>query len=124
MKNKKAAKKANAKPMYLRYEFSDEKGTPEGGDIFEFESRNDVQKMISEIIGVAMADGVSVSIAVGEKSTFYPFLGHMGISQSAAEQEMVTAEVEVTPAPAQKKSKKSKTAPKAAKKAKSKKKKK
>lgn len=114
----------NKKAMYLRYEFSDEKGIPEGGDIFEFESRNDVQKMISEIIGVAMGDGVSVSIAVGEKATFWPFLEKMGISRKAAEQELVTAEVEFVTAPEKKTkagAKKSKTSKKSSKKAQSKK---
>ena len=77
--------------VYLRYEFSDEKGALEGGDIFEFASLKEVQGMVGKILKVANSDRVAVSIVVGEDLPFYGFLGNVGINREDAEKEIVVS---------------------------------
>jgi len=108
-------KKTN-KSIYLRYEFSDEKGTLEGGDIFEFTSMDDIQEMASKILEVAYSDKVAVNLMIGEEKPFYGFLGNVGITREDAEKELVDRDE--APISSNKKSAPKKTSKKASKKAK------
>ena len=90
--------KKTKKDIYFRYEFSDETGRPEGGDIFRYSNMAKVQKMASEILKVAHSDGVAVSLVIGEEKTFFGLLKKSGMNRSAAEKEMVTEEVISLPA--------------------------
>lgn len=85
---KKAIQK-NKSPIYFRYEFSDETGCPEGGDIFQFSSTTELQKFMSEVIDVAESDGVIVSFMVGQGDHFFKFLKNSGLTQKEIEAEMV-----------------------------------
>jgi hypothetical protein len=85
-----ASSKPQAKsPLYLRYEFSDETGELEGGDIFQFSSLLNLKKMMSEVLNVAQSDGVTVSFTIGQDDNFFHFLKNTGLSQKEVEQEMV-----------------------------------
>jgi len=80
----------NGKRMiYLRYEFSNESGKPEGGDIFEYVSTRDAIAMMSKALKVAHGDGVAVHFTVGEEKPFFGFLKAGGLSRKYAESEMV-----------------------------------
>ena len=85
---KKAVQKTQA-PIYLRYEFSDETGCPEGGDIFQFSSLKELQKLLGEVVGVAQEDGVTVSLTIGQADHFFKFLKNTGLSQKEVEKELV-----------------------------------
>jgi hypothetical protein len=96
------------KSIYLRYEFTNEKGMREGGDIFEYSTLNQAQSMISEILKVTLSDGVAVNITLGEDKPFMGFLKGAGLTQEQIDAEKVDfAAVSET---------KKKAAPKAAKK--------
>ena len=90
-------KKKNKSPIYIRYEFSDEAGRPEGADILEIASMKKVQDLAVEILKVAHSDGVSVNITVGEKKPFFAYLKDSGISVAAAEKEMIDTELKAEP---------------------------
>ena len=85
--------KKTKKDIYFRYEFSDETGRPEGGDIFRFPTIARAQKMAAEILKVANSDGVAVSLVIGEEKTFFGLLKKSGMSKKDAEREMVGEEV-------------------------------
>lgn len=85
---KKAVQKTK-NTTYFRYEFSDEKGRPEGGDIFEFSSLAKLQKMLGEVVAVAQNDGVTVSLTIGQADHFFSFLKNSGLSQKEVENELV-----------------------------------
>jgi hypothetical protein len=92
-------KKAKS-PVYFRYEFSDEGGIPEGGDIFEFPSFKNALEMAAEIIKVAQGDQVAVNLTVGLEKPFFGYLGNSGLSRKAAEKEMVNQKDTLAPAKA------------------------
>ena len=95
-------------PIYFRYEFSDETGCPEGGDIFEYSSMAELQKMMSEVLAVAESDGVTVSFTVGQGDHFFSFLENSGLSKKEIENERVDFDLVQVPAvPAKKLAKKS-----------------
>ena len=73
--------------IFLRYEFSNESGQLEGGDIFEFPSNREALAMTSDILKVANQDGVSVHITVGPEKPFHGLLKNYGmtVAQIAAE---------------------------------------
>lgn len=96
--------------IYCRYEFSNETGTPEGGDIFKFSSLKEVQEMASEIIKVAQDDAVTVNITMGGEKPFFGFLKKLGMSQQDIQKEMVDRDL-LDPAPAKKKASKKKASP-------------
>ncbi len=103
--------------VFLRYEFTNESGRPEGGDIFEFTTLGEVQDMVGQILKVAQSDSVTVNLTIGAEKPFFGFLKAVGMSRKDAELEMVPAEL----APVASKSKpKSKSKPAAKKKAKKK----
>ncbi len=85
--------KTTRAPIYFRYEFSDETGRPEGGDIFQFSSLKELQKMLGEVIGVAQEDGVTVSLTIGQDDHFFKFLKNIGLSQKEVAKEMVAPAV-------------------------------
>lgn len=89
---KKAVQKTHD-PIYFRYEFSDETGRPEGGDIFHFSSLKELRKMLGEVIGVAQEDGVTVSFTIGQDEHFFKFLKNTGLSQKEIDKEMVDPSV-------------------------------
>jgi hypothetical protein len=113
--------KKSKNSVYIRYEFSNKAGTPEGGDIFEFTTLSEVQEMVSEVLKVAQIDDVAVNLTIGGKKPFYGFLKKSGMGREQIDSEIV--EVDMAPiakaSPAPKKAKKAK---KAAKKSKAKKK--
>ncbi len=75
--------------IYFRYEFSDETGTPEGADIFEFSNFAKAQAMAGEILKVAHGDQVAVSLTIGREKPFFKFLDSAGLSRKDAEMEFV-----------------------------------
>jgi hypothetical protein len=75
--------------VYVRYEFSNEAGHPEGGDILKFSSVKDVQDFTSEILAVANGDEVTVNLTVGTEKPFFGFLKAAGMNREDAEKEMV-----------------------------------
>lgn len=77
------------KSVFLRYEFSDEKGQLEGGDIFEFPSNHDALAMTNDILKVAHQDGVSVHITVGPEKPFHGLLGSYGMTAKQIAEEKV-----------------------------------
>ena len=83
--------------IYVRYEFSDEKGTPEGGDVFQFTTMNDVLKMTADILKVAHSDGVAVNLTIGEETSFFGFLNEVGMNRKAVEKEMVALDLTSAP---------------------------
>ena len=88
---KKNPKKAAT--VYLRYEFSNEAGKLEGGDIFEFASLSEVQEMTSQIFKVAQSDGVAVNVTIGTEKPFFGFLKNVGLARKDIQMEMVPAEL-------------------------------
>ncbi len=113
---KKAVQKTKS-PLYFRYEFSDEKGRLEGGDIFEFSTVAKLQKLMSAVLDVAESDAVTVNLTIGKDDTFFKFLKNVGLTQKEINAEMVDASMlpalEETKAPKTKKAAASKKAPKA-----------
>ncbi len=103
------------KSVFLRYEFSNEAGQLEGGDIFELPSIREANAMTVDILKVANQDGVAAHITVGYEAPFYGLLKNYGMTPAQIDAEKVTA-----PAP---KAKKSAPAKKAGKKTAKKKKK-
>lgn len=87
-------KKAKS-PIYFRYEFSDEAGLPEGGDIFKLSSMTQVQDMAEDILKVAHADGVTVNLTIGEEVPFFGFLKTVGMSRKEVEREIVGLDLSV-----------------------------
>jgi hypothetical protein len=85
MKNSKSS-------VFLRYEFSNESGRPEGGDVFEFSSLAEVQEMIRKVVLVAQGDKVAVNLTVGIDKPFYGFLGNVGLSRADLQAELVDRE--------------------------------
>lgn len=85
---KKSVQKAQS-PVYFRYEFSDESGRPEGGDIFPFSSMKELKKMLSDVVSVAQEDGVTVSVTIGQDDHFFNYLKNTGLSQKEVDAEMV-----------------------------------
>jgi hypothetical protein len=100
-------------PTFFRYEFSDETGRLEGGDIFEISSVAKVCKMMNEAIEVAENDGVTVSFTIGKGENFFKFLKNTGLNQKELDNEMVPLSLD---APADKKVTKKATKSKVAKK--------
>lgn len=76
--------------IYLRYEFSDEMGHPEGGDIFQFSSPRELQKLMAQILKVAHADGVAVNFTIGEEMPFFGYMKNGGLSREDLSHEMVS----------------------------------
>jgi len=97
-------------PIYFRYEFSDESGKPEGGDIFQFSTQAKVMAMIGKILKVAQSDNVAVNLTIGQEESFFGYLNEMGLSREDAETEMV--DLTIIPAAAKKSSVKKKAAKK------------
>ncbi|MFL5814166.1 MAG: hypothetical protein ACJ763_11365 [Bdellovibrionia bacterium] len=77
------------KSIYLRYEFTNEKGMREGGDIFEYSTLTQAQEMISEILKVTLSDGVAVNVTLGESKPFMGFLKGAGLTQEQIDAEKV-----------------------------------
>src|SRR5690242_4934426 len=98
--------KKSKNTIYVRYEFSSESGSPEGGDILQFTSEKDVQEMVAEILGVSHSDRVTVNLTIGEKTPFFGFLKKVGMSKESIEKEMV--DLDKVSLPKQKKSAKKK----------------
>lgn len=96
--------KKTKKSICLRYEFTNEKGVREGGDIFEYSTLKQAEAMISEILKVTLSDGVAVNITFGETKPFVGFLKDIGLTQAQVDAEKV--DLAATSAP------KKKTAPK------------
>lgn len=78
--------------IFLRYEFSDETGNPEGGDVFEFSSPREFQSMLGQILKVAHADGVAVNLTIGEETPFFGYMKNGGLSREDISREMVSKE--------------------------------
>jgi hypothetical protein len=112
--------KNSKKPIYVRYEFSNEAGRPEGGDILTFSTLEALQAFAAEALEVSLGDEVAVNLTIGREPAFFGFLKSVGISRKVAEEEMVTLQSE---APATKKKSTAKSTTKAAKKVSSSKKK-
>ena len=81
--------KTNKTPIYFRYEFSDEAGRPEGGDIFQFTSLRELLEMTAKVIQVAKGDKVAVNFTIGEQEPFFGFLNDAGLTHDDLEAEMV-----------------------------------
>ena len=77
--------------IYIRYEFSDESGTPEGGDILCFSSMKEIQDFTSEILAVAHGDQVSAAATIGREKPFMGFLSSVGVSKKNIEKERRSA---------------------------------
>jgi hypothetical protein len=75
--------------IYFRYEFSNEAGSPEGGDIFQFSTLTEVQEMTTEILKVAQSDNVAINLTIGEEKPFFGFLKKVGMSRQDVEKEIV-----------------------------------
>lgn len=93
--------KKTKKSVYLRYEFSNESGGLEGGDIFEFPSNREALAMTSDILKVANQDGVAVHITVGPANPFHGLLKNYGMTAA-----QISAEKVAPPAAAAKNAKK------------------
>ncbi len=98
--------KNNKKTIYLRYEFSDETGTLEGGDVVRYDSLEDIQEIISQIAEIAHEDGVAVNLTIGKEKPFFGFLKNVGLSRQEVEAEMVDQEEAPAPQKAPKKTSK------------------
>ena len=81
--------KTSKASTFFRYEFSDESGRREGGDIFEFATLAEVQSMTAEILKVAQSDKVAVNLTIGGEGPFFGFLKNVGMSRKDAEKEFV-----------------------------------
>jgi hypothetical protein len=95
--------KNTKKSIALRYEFSNETGLLEGGDIFEFPSVAYAIKMTSDILKVAAQDGVAVHITVGEPKPFHGLLKNYGMTDAQIAAERVPAPTAKTATPKTKK---------------------
>jgi hypothetical protein len=84
--------KKTKSPIFFRYEFSDEAGVPEGGDVFQYATHAKVQAMVAEILKVAHSDQVTVNLTIGFEKPFFGFLKHSGLSRQDVEKEMVRQE--------------------------------
>jgi hypothetical protein len=90
--------------VFVRYEFSDESGQPEGGDILELASMKKAQEMAHEILSVAHSDGVAVNLTIGENLPMFGYLKNKGMTRKDIDSEMVDLDSEENEeAPAQKK---------------------
>jgi hypothetical protein len=78
-------------PIFFRYEFSDETGSPEGGDVFRYPTHAKVQAMVKEILKVAHSDQVTVNLTIGFEKPFFGFLKNSGLNRQDVEKEMVLA---------------------------------
>jgi|GEM_PF-2922528 len=96
--------KKNKGSIYFRYEFSDEQGHPEGGDIMEFASVKKAQEMANEILSVANSDQVTVNLTIGREKPFFGFLKTAGLSRKDLAHEMVNMTILPTKNSAKKKS--------------------
>jgi hypothetical protein len=105
--------KTTKSPIFFRYEFSDEAGRPEGGDVFKYATQSKVQAMVAEILKVAHSDQVTVNLTIGFEKPFFGFLKNSGLNRQDVEKEMVKSEIVLASATA--------TAPKTKAKAKKKK---
>ena len=76
-------------PIFFRYEFSDETGSPEGGDVFKYATHAKVQAMVKEILKVAHSDQVTVNLTIGFEKPFFGFLKNSGLNRQDVEKEMV-----------------------------------
>ncbi|MGK5087313.1 hypothetical protein WDW86_07120 [Bdellovibrionota bacterium FG-2] len=94
---KKSKPKKAKNEIFVRYEFSDEKGRPEGGDVFRFTSMEQIQEMTAEIIDVAQSDGVAVNLTIGTEKVFYGFLKNAGMGKNDVDKELVVEEVNPFP---------------------------
>ena len=92
--------KNSKKPIYIRYEFSNEAGRPEGGDILTFNTLGAAQAFIAEAFEVSLGDDVTVNLTAGRDKSFFGFLKSAGIDRKSAEEEIVTL---VSEAPMKKK---------------------
>jgi len=110
---KKTSVKKTKSSIYLRYEFSDEVGHPEGGDIFEFPSFKHALELADEILKVSHGDDVAVNVTIGTEKPFFGYLGNSGLSRKAAEKEMVKQLPTVAPTSTQGKAQTKTTAKKA-----------
>jgi hypothetical protein len=90
--------KKSKESIYFRYEFSDETGTPEGADIFEFSNFAKAEAMATEILKVAHGDQVAVSLTIGREKPFFKFLDAAGLSRKDAELEFVNQKAAKTAA--------------------------
>lgn len=89
-------------PIFIRYEFSDEKGRLEGGDILQFSTVEQIQDFASEILEVSLGDKVTVNLTIGREVSFFGFLKSVGMSRKDAELEMVEDALDIpasAPAP-------------------------
>ncbi len=93
--------KKTQSPIFFRYEFSDEAGLPEGGDVFQFASMSDVEEMTQKILKVAKADEVAVNLTIGLEGPFFGFLEKVGMTRQDVEEEM--ADLALAPVASQKK---------------------
>jgi hypothetical protein len=84
--------KKTKSPIFFRYEFSDETGSPEGGDVFKYATPAKVQAMVAEILKVAHSDQVTVNLTIGFEKPFFGFLKNSGLSRQDVEKEMVKQE--------------------------------
>jgi hypothetical protein len=98
--------KKTKSPIFFRYEFSDETGSPEGGDVFQYESPAKVQSMVKQILKVAHSDQVTVNLTIGFEKPFFGFLKNSGLSRQDIEKEMVRLEALTKKPKASKKKKK------------------
>ena len=85
------AMKQTKKSVFLRYEFSNEAGQLEGGDIFEFPSNREAIAMSADILKIASQDGVAVHITVGAEKPFYGLLKNYGMTAAQIDAEKVPA---------------------------------
>jgi hypothetical protein len=81
--------KKTKKAICLRYEFTNEKGVREGGDIFEYSSLKQAEAMIGEILKVTLSDDVAVNITLGATKPFVGFLKNVGLTQDQIDAEKV-----------------------------------
>jgi hypothetical protein len=88
--------KKTKSPIFFRYEFSDETGNPEGGDVFQYTTPAKVQSMVKEILKVAHSDQVSVNLTIGLEKPFFGFLKSSGLNRQDIEKEMVNTSVAKT----------------------------
>ena len=95
-------------PVYIRYEFSNKSGKPEGGDIFQFSSMSEIQEMEAEILQVTQSDQVAVNLTIGHEKPFFGFLKNVGMSRKDAEKEIVDPDLAPVQSPKKQTKKKAK----------------
>jgi len=89
--------KKSKKSIYVRYEFSNEAGRPEGGDVLKFSSLKDIQEMTADILKVAQTDNVTVNLTIGQEIPFFGFLKKVGMSRKTVEKEMIDLDAVMAP---------------------------